>query len=835
MSLNSDRAVRRSSSVGLTARAALVVFACLIGLSSVATPSAFAASPLKVREVFSGTAAAPLAEYVQLQMTGDGQNDVDGQVVSFYDASGSTTPVATFTLPTDVASGQSQRTVLLATAEAGTLLGGDAAAPDFTLPSVDRIGQAGGAVCFTGAVGADDCVTWGSIPAMAAPFPDPQSGNAAALGIPNGMALRRSIAPGCSTYLDAPDDSDDGADNFAAVAPAPRRNATAPTETRCPPDTSIGTFPTNPSNDPSPAFGFSASPTEPGVEFECELDGDGSFATAVACNSGSISYSGLGDGQHVFRVRAVGEGGPDPTPATRTWTIDTEPPETGIGEVPPSPNSGFSVKFGYSSSEPFSSFRCQLDGEPVGGQVCGTSSSSGSKSYFGLSDGAHVFRVWAIDNAGNVDPVPAEFGFEVQTSIGDRTPPDTSIVSTPPNPARTSTASFAYASSEAGSRFECSLDGAAFAACPAGGSAYRDLPNGDHSFAVRAIDVANNTDSVPASYSWRVAARAPSVRFTKAPGGAVRAPDGKRSAAVEFGFAASEAGSSFRCRLDLKGAFQPCRSPHSFSASAGRHVFEVFAVDRLGNQGSSSFRIFRVRAEGERRAFFVQRGTFLSSLTAEVSPTTLPREGLRPISLSIASTFENLDGSAIPPLRTMDLQLARGGVIETEGLPRCTEARLRLRNSKEALRACRAALVGRGTIETAVRFPEGARLRASSPLLLFNAGRQILMHVDVSEPVEGNFVIPLELSKGSGLFGTRLRATFPQIAADFGQVTGFSMTMQRAYRFRGERRSYLLGRCPIPRGAGVNRLSFELARVDYRFGDGLRIRNSSINDCRATG
>lgn len=824
--------LRRTQGGSTRGRGAAAGLLALLALAVTAAPAS-AASPLKIREVYPGSAAAPLAEYVELQMTAGGQNDVDGQVVRFYDATGAET--SSFTIPSDVANGGSQRTILLATAEAGTALGGDATSPDFTLSSVDRMSPAGGAVCLTGAVGSEDCVTWGSIPLLSSPFSDPQAANAVPGGIANGMALRRSIASGCSTYLEPSDDTDNSASDFAQATPNPRDNASTPTEVRCAPDTAINTFPANPSNDASPTFTFAESPDEPGAEFECELDGDGSFVTAVDCDSGTISYLELADGQHTFRVRAIGEGGADPTPAARTWTIDTQAPQTTIDETPPSPNSGFAVEFGYSSSEPLSSFRCQLDGQPVGGQICGTSSSSGSKTYFDLADGTHTFTVWAIDNAGNADPGPAEFSFEVESSIGDLTPPDTAILSAPSNPSRSSSASFAYSSSEPGSRFECALNGAGFAPCPAGGTSYGDLANGQYSFAVRAVDTAGNVDSVPASYSWTVAASAPTTRFTSAPAGAVRAPRGRKAAPVEFGFVASEPGSTFRCRLDLKGAFAPCSSPHRFKARAGRHVLEVFAVDRLGNQGASAFRIFRVRAKGEPRASFVQKGRFLSSLTAEISPTRLPREGLRPVSLRFASTFENLDGSDIPALRTMSLQLAKGGVIETEGLPRCTEGKLELRSSEEALRACRSALVGSGVVNTAIRFPEGARLRSSGRLLLFNAGHRLLMHIYVTEPVEGIFVVPLTIGRASGRFGTELRATFPRIAADYGQVTGFSMKLQRAYRFEGERRSYLLGGCPIPRAAGLNRLAFELARVDYRFAGGLRIRNSSLNVCRAVG
>src|SRR5205823_977866 len=53
--------------------------------------------------------------------------------------------------------------------------------------------------------------------------------------------------------------------------------------------------------------------------FECALDS----AAFAACSS-PVSYSGLGDGPHSFRVRARDPAGNlDPTPTERSWTIDS--------------------------------------------------------------------------------------------------------------------------------------------------------------------------------------------------------------------------------------------------------------------------------------------------------------------------------------------------------------------------------------------------------------------------------------------------------------------------------------------------------------------------------
>src|SRR5712691_11612406 len=88
-------------------------------------------------------------------------------------------------------------------------------------------------------------------------------------------------------------------------------------------------------------------------------------------------------------------------------------------------------------------------------------------------------------------------------SGSDTTPPDTSITAAPPARSNSSSASFSFTATEAGSTFACQLDASAFAAC-ASPQSYSGLANGSHSFQVRATDAGGNTDPTPASYTWMV-------------------------------------------------------------------------------------------------------------------------------------------------------------------------------------------------------------------------------------------------------------------------------------------------------------------------------------------
>jgi len=91
-------------------------------------------------------------------------------------------------------------------------------------------------------------------------------------------------------------------------------------------DTEIDSGPATGSTQRENETAFSFFSDQLGTDFECSLDGGAWGACGMTSEHdfvSTVAYTGLGEGGHAFEVRAVNSIGPDPTPASRTWSVDT--------------------------------------------------------------------------------------------------------------------------------------------------------------------------------------------------------------------------------------------------------------------------------------------------------------------------------------------------------------------------------------------------------------------------------------------------------------------------------------------------------------------------------
>ena len=173
---------------------------------------------------------------------------------------------------------------------------------------------------------------------------------------------------------------------------------TAPPPDTTAPDTTIGSGPNSATKDATPTFAFSA--TETGSTFRCRVDA-GAWASCASPWTTAV----LSDGPHSVSVRATdGAGNTDASPATRSFSVDTQAPNTTISSAPPAISPGSSATLAFSASESGASFECQLDG---GAWTACTSPTT----YTGLALGQHTAAVRATDAAAtSTRPSPARAG-----------------------------------------------------------------------------------------------------------------------------------------------------------------------------------------------------------------------------------------------------------------------------------------------------------------------------------------------------------------------------------------------------------------------------------------
>lgn len=238
---------------------------------------------------------------------------------------------------------------------------------------------------------------------------------------------------------------------------------------------------------------------------------DGNGLAAVQLRVGDLPFADatvLGDGtwRIAYRVddpegralevsvRAIDRAGRVTTLARTVPTSlsAADAPDTAIAAGPADPSAVNSASFTFSGTpggRSVTGFECGLDGGAF--EPCAS-----PWDYGDLSKGAHVFAVRAVDAAGNVDLTPATYSWNVLAGQ-----PDAVISAGPEATTASRQASFSFDGAGA-ARFECSLDGAAYATC-ASPQTYAGLADGPHTFLVRGVNTSGQAG--PAErYTWTV-------------------------------------------------------------------------------------------------------------------------------------------------------------------------------------------------------------------------------------------------------------------------------------------------------------------------------------------
>ncbi len=237
------------------------------------------------------------------------------------------------------------------------------------------------------------------------------------------------------------------------------------------------------------------------------------------------------------------------------------------------------------------------------------------------------------------------------------------------------------------------------------------------------------------------------------------------------------------------------------------------------------------------KAELTERGDLFVRFRGGIDPNALPRTKLAPIAVSVAGTVKTLSGQRPPALRMIRIELNKGGVLDSRGLPDCHYRDLVAASPEQALEACGQGLVGEGAYRARTAFPEQETFPTQGHILAFNATYEghsaILAHVYGGEPVPITRIIVFRIRRAHGTFGTILTGHLPDSLNHYGYVVGIYLKLFRRYVFHGQRRSYISASCSAPAGFGI--ASFPFARASMRFADGRQLSSTLTRSCRVSG
>ncbi len=352
--------------------------------------------------------------------------------------------------------------------------------------------------------------------------------------------------------------------------------------------------------------------------------------------------------------------------------------------------------------------------------------------------------------------------------------PDTAIQAAPPSLAGSRTASFEFSASKAGTQFQCRLDGGDFSPCTSP-QEFGNLPEGTHTFEVRAFDSNGNVDGSPAVYTWTVDVTAPALQIADVSG----------SAPHVQGSAGTASGDEGTVTVDL----------FSGSAASGAPVQSVVA----SRDGSGSFSADFAR---------VAAGTYTVSAhqkdaagnAASSAPVTFAAAGDPPPDFAVVSTEDSLADASAGRLAALsscegDCRRSAALVVSSKmaarlGLPRRSvrlgsgTARVKLtRTARNALRGSGGAKATLQAVAGSVSLSKAITLRPGlAPSRIASRGLKLAGKCSSACTINARLLVSAATARRLGLGSRSVAIGSGRTSASAGQAKALTVRLTRAAR-----------------------------------------------------
>lgn len=230
-----------------------------------------------------------------------------------------------------------------------------------------------------------------------------------------------------------------------------------------------------------------------------------------------------------------------------------------------------------------------------------------------------------------------------------------------------------------------------------------------------------------------------------------------------------------------------------------------------------------------------QTGDLIAFIDGRVSPRVLPRDHLAPVALSLDAGIRPAPQTPLPRVTEIRLELAWRGTLDTQGLMACPWARLLSVDTRQAMKTCGPALVGKGAIFARVFLPNQTPFGLHAKLLAFNGktkqGSPTVWVLAYTADPPGSVVIPFHVKHQPGRLHTVLVGLIPHSVGSWPHFAHFYIKIGRTFTYRGRSHSYLSASCPLPPRFTSGLIS--LASVTFGIANRPDINAEAVRTCRA--
>jgi len=195
-------------------------------------------------------------------------------------------------------------------------------------------------------------------------------------------------------------------------------------------------------------------------------------------------------------------------------------------------------------------------------------------------------------------------------------------------------------------------------------------------------------------------------------------------------------------------------------------------------------------------------GNLILQADGGVSPKALPKTKFAPVTVRVQGQISTAEGIHPPAFREATIDFDKNGTINTTGLPVCKANQLEARDTAAAKKVCGSTIVGSGSGQIEIAFPEQKPIPVTAPITVFNGGTAggkttLFIHTFITVPAPTAVVTTVTIKKiHAGRYGLRTVSKIPVIAGGSGSVLSFDIKFGKTYTYNGKKTSYIMAKCP---------------------------------------